>query len=240
MSKIVKVSGILMVLAMIATIVWSKPTTVEAVEAKVARYESGFTIIPGREIFEEPEAVSEEDEEYVIEYPDEDEIWMEVVFHVDIPGIKGLVPNAVQSTQAQCPITEEEVVMLAKTIKREAGGITWDAYGVSGKARQAAVGWCALNRLDSPDYPDTLKGVLTFPNAFAYIPETYVSDELLDLAHDIVDRWWREKCGEEDVGRTLPPEFFFFHGDGRENHFRTNYSAPFVYWDWTLPDPYYR
>lgn len=139
-----------------------------------------------------------------------------------------------------CPVTEEEIVMLAKVLYRECGGLSWNGtkWGVSYKARQAAVAWCAFNRVNSPDYPDTLRGVLTFPNAFAYIEDTPVTDDLLWLARDVVSRWWAEAQGEADVGRTLPENFYFFGGDGRENHFRDNYRAPYTVWDWSLPDPY--
>lgn len=217
-------------------------TRPKAVDAKVVRAaESGYCVVPAWQSanYRQIKLSSSEAEEFEIE-PQIEEI-VQINFRVEIPLIRGLVPTVAhdaQEAREPCPISETEILMLAKVIKREAGGITWNAYGVSGKARQAAVAWCALNRLDSPDYPDTLAGVLTYPYAFAYIADTYVSDEILDLARDVVDRWWREKCGETDVGRTLPANYFFFAGDGKENHFRTNFSAPFTYWNWDCADPY--
>lgn len=47
------------------------------------------------------------------------------------------------------PWTDEEVKMLAKTLWAE-------CRGVPSKARQAAVAWCALNRLDAGTYGSTL------------------------------------------------------------------------------------
>ena len=162
--------------------------------------------------------------------------------HVEVTPKIGIIPNAVQSVNAaqNCPITEDELVIMAKVLKRECGGLKGVYGGVSAKARQAAVVWCALNRLDSEDpyYPDTLAGVLTQSGAFAWIPDTYVDTELLDLARDVVGRWWREKNGETDVGRTLPKEYLFFAGRNGENHFRDKYSGNFTYWDWSLADPY--
>lgn len=151
----------------------------------------------------------------------------------------GVLPEP-EEERPECPISEDEIVMLAKVLKRECGGLSSQGtkYGVSYTARQAAVAWCALNRLDDPRYPDTLSGVLTYPGAFAWIPATTPGEDMLWLARDVVDRWWREKCGEADVGRTLAADFFFFAGDGRENRFRNNYAAPFVYWDWPMADPY--
>lgn len=139
-----------------------------------------------------------------------------------------------------CPITEDEIVLLAKVLYRECGGLAWygDQYGVSYRARQAAVAWCALNRVDEDEFPDTLQEVLTYSYAFAYIEDTPVTDELYMLSADVIARWWAEKQGEENVGRTLPKGYTYFYGDGTENYFRDAYTAPYNTWDWSLPDPY--
>lgn len=163
--------------------------------------------------------------------------------YTDVRRIAGFVPtNRTTAAQepAPCPISEAEKIIMAKVLKRECGGLQGFFGGVSAKARQAAVVWCALNRLDSDDpyYPDTLAGVLTQSGAFAWIPDTYVDPELLDLAEDVVSRWWREKNGETDVGRTLPANYLFFAGRNGENYFRDKYSGNFKYWDWSLADPY--
>ncbi len=139
-----------------------------------------------------------------------------------------------------CPITDEEITMLAKTIWAEAQVVSWrgDQYGVSYRARQAAVAWVALNRYDKGGYGDTLAEVLSRPAQFAYDPDTIVTDEMLDLARDVVDRWWAEKQGDPAPGRTIPADYLFFEGDGRENHFRKEYADTGEVWDWSLPDPY--
>ena len=129
------------------------------------------------------------------------------------------------------PWTYEEVEMLAKTIWAE-------ARGVPSTARQAAVAWCALNRLDAGGYGDTLAEVLSKPYQFAYDPASPVTGEFLILAEDVLLRWGAEKDGEEDVGRTLPADYLFFEGDGAENHFRKEYEKTGETWDWSLPDPY--
>lgn len=139
-----------------------------------------------------------------------------------------------------CPITEDETIMLAKVLYAESQVLKWngDAFGMTYKARQAAVAWCALNRLDSGKWGDTLTDVLSAPYQFAYSPDTDLTDYMLSLAEDVIARWWSEKQGETSVGRTLPAEYLFFHGDGRENYFRLNYERDGLYWDWTLEDPY--
>lgn len=141
-------------------------------------------------------------------------------------------PEPMSSPEAEAfPWTYEEVEMLAKTIWAE-------ARGVPSTARQAAVAWCALNRLDAGAFGDTLAEVLSKPYQFAYDPASPVTDEFLALADDVLYRWYLEKTGVEDVGRTLPEDYLFFEGDGLENHFRKEYEKTGDTWDWSLPDPY--
>lgn len=141
-------------------------------------------------------------------------------------------PEPMSSPEAAAlPWTYEEVEMLAKTIWAE-------ARGVPSTARQAAVAWCALNRLDAGTFGDTLAEVLSKPYQFAYDPASPVTDEFLALADDVLYRWYLEKTGVEGVGRTLPEDYLFFEGDGLENHFRKEYEKTGDTWDWSLPDPY--
>lgn len=141
-------------------------------------------------------------------------------------------PEPMSSPEAATPPwTYEEVEMLAKTIWAE-------ARGVPSTARQAAVAWCALNRLDVGTFGDTLAEVLSKPYQFAYDPASPVTDEFLALADDVLHRWYLEQNGVEDVGRTLPEDYLFFEGDGLENHFSKEYEKTGDTWDWSLPDPY--
>lgn len=141
-------------------------------------------------------------------------------------------PEPMSSPEAAAlPWTYEEVEMLAKTIWAE-------SRGVPSTARQAAVAWCALNRLDAGTFGDTLAEVLSKPYQFAYDPASPVTDEFLALADDVLHRWYLEQNGVEDVGRTLPEDYLFFEGDGLENHFRKEYEKTGDTWDWSLPDPY--
>ena len=61
--------------------------------------------------------------------------------------------------------------------------------------------------------------------------------ELEELALDVIERWLDEKDGEAEVGRVLPREYLFFTGDGKHNHFRTEWDGGQV-WDWSLQSPY--
>lgn len=135
--------------------------------------------------------------------------------------------------------TEDDLEMLAQVIHEESAVLVWwgDRFGVSYKARQAAVAWCALNRLDAGTFGDTLEEVLTAPRQFAYKPDAPITSEMLWLAEDVLTRWAAEKAGEA-AGRTLPADYLYFDGDGKENYFRKEYRDTGDYWDWSLPDPY--
>lgn len=159
------------------------------------------------------------------------------------PAIRATVPNiTVEPTEApeptpsptqtpKPPYGEVEVTMLAKVVWAE-------ARGVPTTAEKAAVIWCVLNRVDADGYGDSIAEVITARNQFAYREASPATDELTELARDVLDRWWREHNGEADVGRVLPAEYTFFCGDGKHNHFRTEYEDTGVYWDWSLPSPY--
>ena len=61
--------------------------------------------------------------------------------------------------------------------------------------------------------------------------------EFVMTALDVIERWLDEKDGETEVGRVLPREYLFFTGDGKHNHFRTEWDGGQV-WDWSLQSPY--
>lgn len=142
-------------------------------------------------------------------------------------------PNAPGSTITRedlYPPTEEELTILAKIVYRE-------ARGIKDKAQQAAVIWCILNRVDDGYWGDTIEEVATYPSAFAWIPDTPVEQEFLMLAADVCERWNLEKAGQDDVGRVLPKEYLYFTGDGKLNHFTTEWKGTET-WDWSLKSPY--
>ena len=124
-------------------------------------------------------------------------------------------------TQAEC---------LARMLYGEARGCT--------TTEQAAVVWCALNRVDDPDYPDDVVGVVTQPHQFqGYDLDHPILPELLAVAEDVLARWSIEDGCVGNVGRVLPAEYLYFSGDGRHNYFRTDYIGGET-WDWSLASPY--
>lgn len=140
--------------------------------------------------------------------------------------------SAVQQPTGQAyTVTVAELQTLAKIVYQEARGIPQ-------KSHQAAVIWCILNRLDNGYWGDDIITVATYPNAFAWVPDTPVEEEFMDLAIDVVTRWNWEKQGLQDVGRTLPATYLYFTGNGDFNYFTREWKGT-EYWDWSLPDPYF-
>ena len=130
--------------------------------------------------------------------------------------------------------TAKDVEVLAKIVWAEARGLS--------RMEQAAVIWCVLNRVDDTEndyWPNTIIGVATQPNQFAYDRKNPVKEEFVELAIDVLERWDAEKHGCIMPGRVLPKEYtFFFSRDTDENLFRTTYECNEVFWDWSLPNPY--
>lgn len=128
--------------------------------------------------------------------------------------------------------TEEEVVMLAKLLQRECGG-------VKSVTEQACVAWTVCNRVNSDEFDgDTVAEVVTARHQFAYYYDTPIYDNLYELALDVLTRWNAELNGEESVGRVLPREYTYFTGDGKHNYFRDTYKGGYSIWDYSLPSPY--
>lgn len=132
--------------------------------------------------------------------------------------------------RAESKITERDIVLCARLVWGE-------ARGVKSKAEQAAVIWCVLNRLDA-GYASTIEGVITARGQFTgYRRSNPVTDELYELAKDVLTRYYLEKEGVQNVGRTLPSDYLWFTGYKGRNRFRNGYRNT-NYWDWSLDDPY--
>ena len=122
----------------------------------------------------------------------------------------------------------EAAELLAKTV--------WGEARSCSTTEQAAVIWCVLNRVDA-GY-GTITAVITAPCQFVgYSPENPVDSDILRLANDVLIRWQTEAECVGSVGRVLPSDYLWFHGDGTRNYFRNEYTAT-TYWDWSLPSPY--
>ena len=127
----------------------------------------------------------------------------------------------VEPEQSEAPIyyemyfTENDVVEVAKMLWGEARGCTRD--------NQIKCVWVVLNRVDDERFPDTIQGVLSQPSQFhGYDPTFPVTDELYNVAFDVLTRWSYERQGIP-VRRELPSSYLWFTGNGRENIFREVY-----------------
>lgn len=74
----------------------------------------------------------------------------------------------------------------------------WGECRGCAKTEQAGVAWCVLNRVDSPEFPDTVEAVCsqrteTVKQFDGYDPGNPVEPELLALAEDVLARWELEK-----------------------------------------------
>lgn len=128
--------------------------------------------------------------------------------------------------------TEDEVVMVAKVLQRECGGLP-------SVTEQACVAWTICNRVDSDEFDgDTVTEIVTARYQFAYYYNTPVTDELYALALDVLSRWNAERNGEVSVGRVLPKDYTYFTGNGVHNYFRNAYKGSYSIWDYSLPSPY--
>lgn len=136
-------------------------------------------------------------------------------------------------------IDESEVELLANVLFGE-------ARGIKDKSHQAAVLWCVLNRVDSDKFPNSIYDVLSAPKQFGgfNLSRKYSERELpilekcKELARDVLYRYHCEKLGLENIGRTLPNDYFFFYGKNGENHFTKEWRKYDTLWNWTLTSPY--
>ena len=108
--------------------------------------------------------------------------------------------------------TEDDVAEVAKMLWGEARGCTRD--------NQIKCAWVVVNRVDDERFPDTIQGVLSQPHQFHGYSESFpVTDELYNVAFDVLTRWSYEKQGVP-VRRELASSFLWFTGNGEENIFR--------------------
>lgn len=130
--------------------------------------------------------------------------------------------------------TELDVAMLARVAYCE-------SRGIESQTEIACVMWTILNRVDA-GYASTISEVVMAPRQFAYDENAPTTSDygydLLQLAEDVLGRWEEEKTTGITDGRVLPPDFFWYHGDGKHNWFRSEFRAK-TYWEYEFESPYY-
>ena len=164
---------------------------------------------------------------------------------IDTTAASTTKPTVVQTkAETTKPVTQEATVQEAPSNgyyteqdARDLAKVLWkECRGVNSKTEQACVAWTVLNWVDI-DKISVSKEVRK-PGRFAFYESTRVDQGMLDLAHDVLDRWVREKNGETDVGRVLPKDYLYFEGHGGHNYFRNAFKGNYTVWDYSLPSPY--
>ena len=162
---------------------------------------------------------------------------------VELPEPEYISADAMVLSRAEAPEransglatyeTFEEALERAKAavpdeLAELAGRAIWgEAGGIPDEAQRAAVVWCACNRADAWDME--IGDVLTVDQFHGLAIKGEVSPQHVELARDVLARWTLEAEGWQDVGRVLPNRFLYFEGDGRVNHFSTQFGGG-EYW----------
>ena len=148
------------------------------------------------------------------------------------PHVAGPPQNAIEVEDYDAvtiAISQSDIDLIAKTVWGEARGCSI--------MEQSAVIWCILNRVDA-GY-GTISEVITAPHQFTgYKEDNPIEGEFVELAQDVLLRWKIEKLCVGDIGRTLPDTYLFFHGDGKQNHFRDAFDGDYHIWGWGCLNPY--
>lgn len=190
--------------------------------------------------FSEKDETIEEPAIVTITIPPQENIDIDVV---DIPEAP-IVEEQLEIVEEPEPIkyyTHDDVIAMAKLMYGEAGAVQdlyiWDGRVISSEYQKACVVWTVLNRYDMGWEDSIIKTVSAYKQFHGYNPDNPVTEELTILAYDVLERWNREKNGEENVGRVLPPEYVYFYGDLKTNWFMDEYKDWETY-NWDLEDPY--
>lgn len=129
----------------------------------------------------------------------------------------------------QITLNQKDIELIAKTVYGEARGCS--------VVEQSAVIWCILNRVDAGW--GSIEEVITAKYQFTgYKEDNPVKEEFVELVTDVLLRWQIEKYCIGEVGRTLPDNYLYFHGDGKQNHFRDKYDGDYNVWGWQAINPY--
>lgn len=102
----------------------------------------------------------------------------------------------------------EDVAYISRTIWGEARGCCQD--------EQEAVAWCIMERVDSPQFPNTISCVVLQPYQWQGYSPNNPAEPFAEMARDILMRW-------NDEERGIPDGMFWCSGDGVHQRFRDSY-----------------
>ena len=104
------------------------------------------------------------------------------------------------------PISDYERILLNNVVAREYGSDWVSVYD------KACVVACVMNRVNSPQFPNTIEGVLTQPYQFSgYYACNYEWSNVTDSVRESVDYYFNH---QDEFG-----SYLYFYGDGTRNYF---------------------
>lgn len=132
--------------------------------------------------------------------------WENTVQTKPEPTTAWVEPNPLQQASTDLPISDYERTLLCNVVAREYGS---DCVSVYDKACVVAT---VMNRVNSPQFPDTIEGVLTQPYQFSgYYACDYEWSNVTDSVRESVDYYFNH---QGEFGNYL-----YFYGDGTRNYF---------------------
>lgn len=136
------------------------------------------------------------------EVPTETEVPSEVIYE---PVAEEYTPPV--EVVSYLPIQECERILLCNLVAREYGS---DYVPVAEKAKVVAV---VMNRVNSPNFPNTIYEVLTQPDQFSgYLASDYYTSAVTDSVIESVDYYFNHTS-------EFSSSIFYFEGDGTWNYF---------------------
>lgn len=122
------------------------------------------------------------------------------------PTTAWVEPNPLEQTYTELPISDYERILLCNVVAREYGS---DWVSVYDKACVVAT---VMNRVNNPQFPNTIEGVLTQPNQFSgYYACNYEWSNVTDNVRESVDYYFNY---QDEFG-----SYLYFYGDGTRNYF---------------------
>lgn len=104
------------------------------------------------------------------------------------------------------PISDYERILLNNVVAREYGSDWVSVYD------KACIVACVMNRVNSPQFPNTIEGVLTQPYQFSgYYACNYEWSNVTDSVRESVDYYFNH---QDEFG-----SYLYFYGDGTHNYF---------------------
>ncbi len=122
--------------------------------------------------------------------------------------------TSTEPARTERPITDAEYIMICNVVGHEYGANWISEYD------KALIVEVIMNRVNSPQFPDTVYGVLMqrgqFPGLSRLVNQGYFSSQVTDSVKKAVDLYFADPS-------QFRHGYLFYTGDGYRNYFRTKY-----------------